>query len=510
MTEVVTQVGPRRNAPARPASEIAIAVHGVSKVYGATVALSDADLVVESGTIHALLGENGAGKSTLVRILAGIEEPDGGEVRIFGQPVHDRSVHRRKAFIHQDLGLFPSLSVATNMALGSTFSTRLGVISDRRTEAAADATLRRLDIDIDPRALVGELPLADQTAVAIARALHVGVDLIVLDEPTAYLDSRQVRGVLDLLTNLKNEGVGCLLITHRAGDILSTCDHATVLRNGRTVGSRPVAGLAESELVRLISGHVAAEGPARGAATSDRAAVLELREVAVGSTEPISLTVGAGEIVGVCGLADAGATSIGEAVFGLARYRGDILVEGAPQQLKGPEEAIEAGVAYVPSDRRRNALALNLVARENIFMRPDRGWWKFLRRREESQAARELMHRFRAVPDDPERVVSTFSGGNQQKIVLAKWLDETPRVLVLNDPTAGVDLAAKAEIHAILRETCDRTGLGVLLISSDFGEIADVADRSYVMRNGRIVSEVGSRAGAAELVELAYGGAVHE
>jgi ribose transport system ATP-binding protein len=490
---------------------LAIDATAVEKVYGATVALAGADLRTRPGEIHALLGENGAGKSTMVRILAGVERADGGDVRLFGHPVSTGFAHhaeRSAAFIHQDLALFESMSVAANIALGGGgFRRRLGMIDDRATVEAARALLDRLDIDIDPTMLVGELPLADQTAVAIARALSHGVRLIVLDEPTAYLEARQVRAVLKLLAALREQGVACLLITHRAGDVLEVCDSITVLREGRTVAAQSAAGLSESKLIELISGHAPTERQSSGTGAL-KYNILRLEDAEAATFGPVSLDVGAGEIVGVCGLADSGTFEVGKAVFGLTPLRsGALSFGGEPITLRSPGHAMARGIAYVPAERRRAGLAENLSARENIFLRPAGAWFKPIQSAPERREARELMDRLGTYPLYPEHAMSTFSGGNQQKVVLAKWMRLRPRLLVLNEPTAGVDLGAKADIHERLRIMCAELGCGVLLISSDFGEIADVADRAYVMRRKLLVDEVDqSHLTADRLVSLAYGG----
>jgi ABC-type sugar transport system ATPase subunit len=489
---------------------LAIEARGVEKIYGATVALAGADLVTRAGEIHGLLGENGAGKSTLVRILAGVEPADGGDVRLFGRPVSSGMVQHTDhscVFIHQDLALFESMSVAANIALGSGFARRLGLIDDRATVQRARELLERLGMRIDPSMLVGELPLADQTAVAIARALSHGVRLIVLDEPTAYLEARQVREVLNLLKNLREEGVACLLITHRAADVLDVCDAITVLRDGRTVAAQAASGLSEPKLIELISGHQPTEHQVTQTHVRHDT-VLRLDQAASPSFGPISLSVGAGEIVGVCGLADSGAFEVGKAVFGLApRLTGTISIDGQPAQFGSPADAIARGVAYVPAERRRAAIAENMSARENVFLRPTGAWFAPMRPAKERRLALELMSRLGVYPLLAEHAMSTFSGGNQQKVVLAKWLQLQPRLLVLNEPTAGVDLAAKQDIHKRLRAMTAELGCAVLMISTDFAEVADVADRVYVMRRKLLVDEVDrSQSSADRLVALAYGG----
>jgi ribose transport system ATP-binding protein len=492
------------------ATTLAIDAQGVEKVYGATVALAGASLVTHPGEIHGLLGENGAGKSTLVRILAGIERADAGRIHLFGESVATARVGASPgahAFIHQNLGLFPTMSVAANIALTRGFRTRGGLINDAADVRESRELLDRLGAHINPRMLVGELPLADQTAVAIARALSTGVRLIVLDEPTAYLEARQVRNVLSLLGRLRSQGVACLLITHRAGDVLSACDSLTVLRDGRTVAQRPSAGLSEPALVELISGHSAVIAEPATVPSSGEV-VLELRSAATLGFGPLSAKVSSGEVVAFCGLADAGAAEVGRAVFGLSKLtEGTIALPDGGQQPKSPGEAVRRGVAFVPPDRRNSGIAETLSVRENIFMKPSEPWYRPIRAVKEARRTTALMESAGIYPTLPNQTLSAFSGGNQQKAILARALREAPKLLVLNEPTAGVDLAGKAEIHNLVRKRAQESRIGVLLISSDFSEVAELADRIYVMHRKQVVAEVSrATASANHLVALAYGG----
>lgn len=497
--------GEANASPGAPAIEAS----GVTRVYGATAALAGADLTVRRGEIHALLGENGAGKSTLVRILAGVERADGGSIKIFGDELGtdiQTDTDPTCAFIHQDLALFQTLSVAANIALGSGFKRRFGMIDERGTLRAAEEVLKRLGMSFSARAIVGELSLADQTAVAIARALSQGVRLIVLDEPTAYLEAKQVRSVLALLRRLRNDGVACLLITHRASDVLETCDCVTVLREGHTVAERPVAGLTEDELVRLISGHVP-HLHTRSTARATARPVLELRDARGAGIGPISLTVGEGEIVGLCGLADAGTSAVGRIAFGIDRLdSGEMLLLGEPVSHRDPARAMAAGVSYVPGDRRNSGLAESLTACENLFLRTRRRWYRPISRTDEHRRSQAMMEGIGVDPSVPEYQASAFSGGNQQKIVLAKWLQYGPKLLVLNEPTAGVDLGAKADIHSQIARASVEQKFGVLLISSDFTEIAQLADRVYVMYHQRVLCELDAAQATPEaLISYAYG-----
>jgi ribose transport system ATP-binding protein len=492
----------------------AIGAYGIRKVYGPTVALAGVDFEVAPGEIHGLLGENGAGKSTLVRILAGVEKADGGALGFFGSPAHGGPVERRAAgvaVIHQDLGLFEELSAAENIALESGFHRRAGFISDRATMRSARAVVERVGLDVDVRRPVGELPPAEQTVVAICRALSGGARIIILDEPTAYLEARQVRALFDLLATLRRDGVACVLISHRSEDVLRVCDRVTVLRDGRHVALRHAADLTEAELVRLITGRTG-RAPSQvigGAYVQNGTSRMSVRGLAGTGFGPISFDVGVGEVVGLCGLADAGQRGVGEALFGLAPIRGgDVELDGAPVKLTGVRQALAAGIGIVPARRMRDGLAGSLTASENLHMKPVGAWWRPVMRADEERESRERLDRYQVNPPDPDREVVTFSGGNQQKILLAKWLGRGRRLLLLDEPSAGVDVGAKADIHRQIRQDCEETGASAVVISTDFQEIVDLCDRALVMRRGAIVAGVTKSELQADLLtELAYGGA---
>jgi len=493
--------------------DLAVSARGVRKVYGPTTALAGADLEVRAGEIHGLLGENGAGKSTLVRLLAGVERPDQGELSFFGEPATGGPKERRQAglaFIHQNLGLFPDASVAETIALSSGYRRRFGMIDQQATNTSAQAVLDRLGARFKVTQVVGELTLADQTLVAIARALADGARLIVLDEPTAYLEARQVRRLFDILAALRAAGVACVLISHRSEDILRVCDRVTVLRDGRDVARRSTEGLTEADLIRLItgrrvvspSGNPGGSTPARG---RDRLVVRDLCGPGFG---PVSLTVAEGEVLGLCGLADAGQFAVGRTLMGdLARTQGTISVPGRPHAAANISAALASGIGFVPADRAREGLAGTLTAAENLLMNSGAHWWRPMRSRADAQRSQELMEAFRVSPPIAQRDVATFSGGNQQKIMLAKWLGSGRSLVILNEPSAGVDIGAKADIHAEIRNTCSASGTSAIVISTDFREIADLCDRALVMRRGHVVGEVdAAHLDANLLAELAYGG----
>jgi len=496
-------------------AELAVDAVGLRKVYGPTVALAGADFQVCAGEIHGLLGENGAGKSTLVRLLAGVERSDGGELRFFGEPASGGPAERRRAglaFIHQDLGLFAQFSVAENIALSSGFRLRGKFINEAATIARARETVERIGFDVDVTKPVGGLPLADQTLVAVCRALAEGARLIVLDEPTAYLEARQVRKVFDLLAGLRADGVACVLISHRSEDVLRVCDRVTILRDGRTIARRGARELSEVELIRLITGRADASdsAPRRPPVRGGRPVRLRVDALRGSGFGPVSFSVHEGEVLGLCGLADAGQFAVGRALVGdLGLSGGGLTIDGSDFSPSGVRDALKAGIGFVPANRAADGLAGALTAGENMLMSPPGRWWQPLRSRNEEEMCRRLLQTFRVAPPVPDYQVSTFSGGNQQKILLAKWLGFHRRLVILNEPSAGVDVGAKSDIHKQVRSDCENNGTAALVISTDFLEIVDLCDRALVMRRGVVVGELGSSELHPDvLTEMAYGGTV--
>jgi len=511
MCAISTDVGIQSAASA---ATVPLAVHaeGVQRIYGSTRALSDGWLQVAVGEIHALLGENGAGKSTLVRILAGLEQPDGGRLDLFGIPVGSRPARSRRdskiAFIHQDLGLVEMQSVADNIGMTAGYPSRLGLVSDRRLRARARQLFTQLDIDIDVDRLVGELPPAEQAIVAIARALGIGAQLIVLDEPTAKLHAGEVVALFGLLARLRDSGIACLLITHRIDDVLAVCDRVTVLRDGRTVATRPAAGLNRAELVSMIVGREQAIADRLATATiDDQPPALALQAVHGIGFGPVDLQLRPGELTGLTGLADAGHNEVAQLLAGLTMpASGELRIGNRTRVLRSPADALRAGIAYVPADRRGAGLATTLTAAENLFPAGTPGaFW--LRHRTERRRAEHILRDFDVRPPEPDRDVDTFSGGNQQKILLARALQNRPDVLVLHDPTAAVDVGARQDIYEQLRVRCARDGCAVLVVTSDLEEATSLCDRTIVMRRGQIVANL-ARADAdlATITERAYGG----
>jgi ABC-type sugar transport system ATPase subunit len=471
--------------PHAAASPHALDVRGVVKVYGGTVALRGVSFSVARGEIHGLVGENGAGKSTLVRIITGVERQDSGDVTLGG----GNGGAGDCAVIHQNLALIEEMSVAENIALATGFRRRRwSTINWRATRRTAREALDRLGVTIDPRAEVAELPLAQRAIVAIARALAQNTKLVIFDEPTANLQAAEVRMLFSIIERLRESDVACLLISHRMDEVLSSCDRITVLRDGTAVGTWPAAELSPGRLIELILGRKATVLASHTAASA--ADVLVRAEGAcVEAVGPVDFEVRRGEIFAITGLADAGHITLAEALFGVKPITsGALFLDGQPYRPASPRSAVAAGVAYVPPDRHRDGIAAELTARENLFMRPRQRALQPLRLRSERRAARQVLTSFDVRPPQPEREMSTFSGGNQQKVVLGKWLSRPRKLVVLSEPTTGVDVGAKLEIYELLRRTCDAPGgAGVVIASSDFEEVALLADRVLVLYRGRPV-----------------------
>jgi ribose transport system ATP-binding protein len=486
-------------------------IRDLTKVYGGTAALAGVDINVHPGEIHALLGENGAGKSTLVRILAAVDHEDGGSITLDGEPLPGgrtpRSMSDRGVvFIHQDLGLVASLTVAENIAQYAGYALGRFGISWKRTRTLAQEALAKLEVDLDPDALVAELSIAEQATVAIVRALALNARLIVLDEPTASLAAGEARRLLAILKKLRGAGISCILVTHRIDEVLTHCDRVTVLRNGSLVGTRDVAELTQSALIEMIIGKLPAETPRSPPVRRGRRSRLELVGFRGPGFGPVDLDVAPGEILAVTGFADAGHLKLVDAVFGAHRFDGGFIrLDGAGYRPSHPARALKQGIAQVPSDRQAAGLATTLTARENLFPNPRQHGLRPMNWRREQRRAEELMHAFDIRPRNCDAQVSVFSGGNAQKLLLARNMAVGPRLLLLCEPTAGVDVGARAVIYDKLRQACP-DGLSIVMASSDFQEVAEVADRAVVLCRGAVAAVLeGDELSVAALTGASYG-----
>jgi ribose transport system ATP-binding protein len=483
-------------------------VRSLTKRFTGTLALEEIDFDVRAGEVHALLGENGAGKSTLIKILAGVHQADRGEIRWQGKPI-DPAAHKLPiTFIHQDLGLVDSMTVAENVAILAGYPRHRGLISWRKTMSAAAGALARMGGGVDPAARVGDLPAAEKSIVAIARAMAVKCDLLVLDEPTAALPEADVARLLDVLRYLRGSGIAIIYVTHRLDEIFRIADRVTVLRDGRRVVTRPVTETTPTELVHDIVGRSLAELFVKPPAFSAEI-LLDVEGLVAGDTGPVSFQVARGEIVGLVGLRGAGHDVVGRAVFGdTAMTSGSMQFDGQPLGIHTPGDAIRRRIGFVSSKRGEESMARSMTLRENLFMNPVTGGIGLLQPispAAEQARSSEVLQRFSVRPSDPERVIATLSGGNQQKVILARWMEAGSRLLVLEEPTFGVDVGSKADIYRLLDEGL-ANGLAVLLISSDFEEVAGICHRALIFNRGRVVAELQrNELSLARLTALASG-----
>jgi len=486
-------------------SEVALELCDLRKVYAGVVALAGATMSIRSGEIHGLLGANGAGKSTIVRLVAGAVPQDHGTISVFSEQLavpHDAAALRRfrLGVIHQDAGLILDLSIAENMSLiagyprKGRFSRRIDWREVRR--AAAEA-LQRLGVEHNVNDLAGTLTVADRAIVSIARALALNARLLLLDEPTANLGVQETARLHRVMRRLRDEGVTQLLVTHALDEALELCDRVSIIRDGSIVGTFASAELTTARVAHLMLGYdVADREPAASPGPADRAApgaprrdlALALEGIGGELLREASFGVHQGEIVGVTGLADSGHLDLPGLLAGLQpRASGRMLMFGEASAPGNPHDALRRGDGVVPSDRVGDGLAAGLSLRENLFMNPSPR--QTVRRRPENSSARRLLVAGGIKPPDPDAEISTLSGGNQQKVLVARWLAKGLRLLVLAEPTIGVDIGARNQIYDQIREQ-RRKGLAVLLVSSDFDEIAALADRAIVMRGGCIAAEL--------------------
>ena len=464
----------------------------ISKRFTGTLALDAVDFDLCAGEVHALLGENGAGKSTLIKILAGVHTPDSGEIRVNGRLADPVSEKMPITFIHQDLGLVDSMTVAENVALATGYPRRSGLISWRRVRAHAAEALNRMGGGVDPEARVRDLPAAERSIVAIARAIAVTRDILVLDEPTAALPESDVGRLLDAIGRLRDAGVGMIYVSHRLDEVFRIADRVTVLRDGRRVWGGAISETDPKALVHNIVGRDLADVFVRRSASSTTP-VLRVRDLVVGDTGPVTFDVHAGEILGLVGLRGAGHDVVGRAIFGERRSKaGDIVLHDRPFSALGPEAAVRAGIGFVSSKRGEESMASSMSVRENLYMNPrmtGQGVLQPIQPGNERARADTELERFTVRPRETERVIATLSGGNQQKVIVARWMVAEPTLMVLEEPTYGVDVGSKVDIYALLQTALDR-GLAVLLVSSDFEEVAGICHRALIMDHGRVVAEL--------------------
>jgi rhamnose transport system ATP-binding protein len=474
--------------------------------------MSDVSLALHPGTIHALVGENGAGKSTLIKTMTGLHRPSSGAILVDGREVQFRGTADAQragvAAIYQEPMVFPDLTVAENIF--ASHHDRAQWIDWRATEREADAMIRRLGVSLDPRRPAGELTLAEQQTVEIARAISQDVRVLSMDEPSASLSDHEVRRLFSIARSLRDGGVAVLYISHRLEEVFALADTVTVMRDGRRVSTRSVAEVTQRSLVSEMVGRDMEGRFARTPSQSRGEVRLRVKGLTrPGAFEDVSFHVNAGEIVCLSGLVGARRTDVALALFGIApAERGTVEIDGHPVVPRSPREAQALGIAYVSEDRRKLGLALSESIAANItlpMLGRYAGRWGLIDRRREAADAARFRDAMRIKAAGLDAPVGTLSGGNQQKVMLAKWLNTQPRLLIVDEPTRGIDVGAKAEVHRILRDLAGQ-GVAILAISSDLPEVLSLADRVLVMREGRLVGEFTGEAATEESVmRLAVG-----
>ncbi len=486
---------------------------GLTMAFTGTLALDGVDFDVRRGEIHALLGQNGAGKSTLIKILAGVYKPLSGEIRVADRLVAPASDKLPINFIHQDLGLVDALTVAENVAIASGYPRRRGLIDWRTADAAAQRALAVMASDIAPSTLVADLTSAEKSIVAIARALATNCEILVLDEPTAALPEPDVERLFAALERLRARGLAIVYVSHRLDEVFRLADRVTVLRDGRRIATAPVAEVTAERLVAMIVGRNIIDADISSPAAG-RDPLLVVDSVTGRGVGPVSFSLMPGETLALVGLRGAGHTTLARALFGDGRiHSGSVTLNGKPVAARTPEEAIAAGIGLISSKRGEESLAAALSIRENLYLNPrlagvgPLGW---LAPAEEHARAAKVVSRYAIRPPEVERPVATLSGGNQQKVVVARWLEGRVRLLILEEPTAGVDIGSKAEIYGLMQRSLAR-GMGVLLVSTDFEEVARVAHRALVFDRGRVAASLPrAELTVARLTALAAGTGVPE
>ena len=487
-----------------------VELRAITKSFAGIKVVNNVSFDIRPGEVHALMGENGAGKSTLIKVMAGLYQPDEGQILVNGKAVKlatPKEAHAAGiATVHQELLLFPELTVAENIFLGQTPKTSLGTIDWQAMRRRAHALLESLDsgdLDIDQK--VASLSVGNRQRIEIARALAQDARVLIMDEPTAALAEHDVQRLMSIVGNLRQLGVAIVYVSHRMPEIFALADRVTVLRDGHHVATRPVCDVDEPSLVSMMVGRpIDRLYPAKQGQDGDT--ILELRNIAYRNVvRGISLKLRRGEILGLAGLVGSGRTETALTVFGITpATEGEILIDGKPVSIGSPETARDLGIAYVPEDRGHQGLIRMQSIEDNIALanlkRLTRGLFMDMARI--TAEARQAITRFGIRARGPEQLVRQLSGGNQQKVVLGKWLATNPRILIMDEPTRGIDVGAKAEIHLLMRKLAGE-GMAILMISSELPEVLGMSDRVLVMNGGRIVGEFDKAHATAEAVGTA-------
>lgn len=473
-----------------------IEMSGIQKAFNGNVVLKDVQFQLADGEIHALMGENGAGKSTMMKILTGIYERDNGVIKVDGEEVHFKSPKEAEAkgiaVIHQELNILPDLTVAENLFLGNEQTIGMGIMKNKEMNKEAQRILSQLGLDIDVRMPAGALSVGKQQIIEIAKAMETKANVIIMDEPTAALTDREIQTLFKTIRKLQSEGVSFVYISHRMEEIFAICDRITILRDGEYVGVRTIKDTTFDEIVQMMVGRELGERfPGRTAAIGD--VKLEVKGLTrPGLCEDIHFSVRKGEIVALAGLMGAGRTEVAQAIFGYRKMtKGELFIDGKAVKINNPREAKKRGIGFVTEDRKTQGLVVDFSIKENIAMANFDKTSKsgIIRASKEKSFVGKLVEKLGVKTPSAELPAKSLSGGNQQKVVIAKWLGIKPEILILDEPTRGVDIGAKKEIYQIMNDLAEQ-GVAILMISSELPEVIGMSDRVLVMHEGKITGEV--------------------
>jgi galactofuranose transport system ATP-binding protein len=470
----------------------------ITKIFPGVKALDDVDFTLTAGEIHALLGENGAGKSTLIKVMTGVYQRDGGEISLNGKSISPKSTQDAQdsgiSTVYQEVNLLPNLSVAHNIYLGRE-PYRWGLINWQKMNADAKNLLKRYDLDIDVTQNLSEYSVAVQQLIAIARGVDMSAKVLILDEPTASLDSKEVESLFRILRELKAQGVGIVMVTHFLDQVYAVCDKITVLRNAKFVGEFITAELSRSQLISHMLGKELIELEHQAAHTSQNEgeAILQVKELGNNHTLfPTDFQVNKGQVVGLAGLLGSGRTELCRLIFALdKKHSGQIIFNNKTVNFTSPRDAIIAGFGLCPEDRKQDGIFDQLSIRENLIIAKQikQGWWKKISLKEQQQLTEQFVKDLQIVTSGIEKPIGQLSGGNQQKVILARWLAADPLLLILDEPTRGIDIGAHAEIIKLIRKLC-ADGMSLIVASSEIEELVAFSHKVIVLRDRQKVAEL--------------------
>ncbi|MBI3150650.1 MAG: sugar ABC transporter ATP-binding protein [Chloroflexi bacterium] len=493
-------------------------MRGITKSFPGVLALENVDFSLRKGEVHALIGENGAGKSTLIKVLTGVEPPDEGSIELDGKLIQVRSPQHSQELgistVYQEINLCTNISVAENILLGYE-PHRFGSIDWKKLNILACQALKKLDIDIDVTQPLGNFSVAIQQMVAIARSLEVAsAKILILDEPTSSLDINETNRLFDVIRKLKGEGIGIIFITHFLDQVYQITDRITVLRNGRLVGTYHTASLPRVELIGKMLGRSLTEldevskAKLMGEHKKDRQRLVEAKGLGLkGSIEPIDFELSTNEVVGIAGLLGSGRTEMANLIFGIdTPDTGSLTIRGEKITRFSPLESLENGIALCPEDRKAEGIVGDLTIRENIILalQARYGWFKFLTTQKQYEVSQKYIELLGIVTPSPDQLVKNLSGGNQQKVILARWLATDPQVLILDEPTRGIDVGAKAEIQKLVLELAEE-GKSILFISSELDEVLRTSHRIVVLRDRKKAAEYSSDVNGQTIIQTMAG-----